>query len=357
MILFVWLVLLTAPVLFREEEYFNWESVLKSLNTLLPLFVIFLINRFVLVPQLLFKRRRILYIISIASLIAAMTIASFVYHINKPDNQARPGIGMEGPHMEEFRRPPPEMLNNDRRQPPPNPRGTRPMPPFVNLLIFSLLMVGFDTGLKASFRWAETEKEKAKLEKENVVNQLDMLRNQVNPHFFMNTLNNIHTLIDMSSDKAKDAVVKLSKMMRYLLYDTAHGSTTLKKEVEFIESYIDLMKLRVSDKVSIALTLPGLIPDKTIPPLLFTSFIENAFKYGISYQSTSFIHIDLLLDEERLLFQIKNSNHHIKQEEGASGIGLENARKRLELLYANNYHLDIIDGGDVFSINLSIPLI
>ncbi len=352
LIVFVWMVLLASPFMFHEEENFNWGRIMKPMDVMIPLLIVFLINRFILVPQFLFKNKRLLYFLSVLSVIALISLGSFFQHQNKPNRQLPP------PHLLEKQRNPlpnkrPSGQADFNRKPPPN---TRQMPPVVNLLIFSLLMVGFDTGLKASFRWAESEKEKAKLEKENVVNQLDMLRNQVNPHFFMNTLNNIHTLIDISSDKAKDAVVKLSKMMRYLLYDTAHGSTSLKKEVEFMESYINLMKLRVSDKVSISFNLPKDIPDTTLPPLLFTSFIENAFKHGISYQQKSFISIDLLLDKNRLLFQLKNSKAPVKEQEKGSGIGIQNARKRLELLYADAYHLDIIDGEEIFTVNLSIPI-
>jgi hypothetical protein len=356
LILFVWMVLIAAPILFFEgENYFEWSRVWKPMETIVPLFFIFLVNRFLLVPRLLFKKRRLLYVVSIAAMISVLTIGSYFYHVNFVQGQSPLRREMDNRRMQESQNPPPDRHGFDRR-PPPHETNKRPMPPFANLLIFSILMVGFDTGLKASFRWSEIEKEKAKLEKESVVNQLDMLRSQVSPHFFMNTLNNIHTLVDISSDKAKEALVKLSKMMRYLLYDTAHGSTTLKKEIEFIESYINLMKLRVSDKVDIVLNLPPNIPDKTIPPLLFTSYIENAFKHGISYQHKSFINIDLVLDNERLLFVIKNSNTTKSLQNKKSGIGIENARKRLDLLYADNYHLDIIDNNDMFTINLSIPL-
>ena len=145
-------------------------------------------------------------------------------------------------------------------------------------------------------------------------------------------------------------------MMRYLLYETDSEKTTLKREIEFLESYINLMKLRFNEKVNITLNLPQNIPDRTIPPFLFTSLIENAFKHGISYKEESFIDIEMILGDDRLLLIVKNSKIDNKKVEEFSGIGIENTRKRLDLLYAKNYHLDIIDRKDIFIVNLSIPL-
>ena len=135
-----------------------------------------------------------------------------------------------------------------------------------NFLIFSVLIVGFDTGLLSGLRWIGAENEKVRLEKENVATQLTLLRTQVSPHFFMNTLNNIHALVDSNTEEAKEAIIKLSKMMRYLLYETETEKTTLKKEVEFLESYINLMKLRFSEKVRITMNLPAVVPEASIPP-------------------------------------------------------------------------------------------
>ena len=195
-----------------------------------------------------------------------------------------------------------------------------------------------------------------RLEKENVANQLVLLRSQVSPHFFMNTLNNIHALIDINTEEAKEAIIKLSKMMRYLLYETEAEKTTIKKEVEFLESYVDLMRLRFSENVRITLNIPSVIPERQLPPLIFTSLIENAFKHGISYKDASFITIELVFGEERMLLVVKNSKPPKGRTEEFSGIGIENTRKRLALLYGTSYHLDIIDSNNQFTVNLSIPI-
>lgn len=355
LISFVWLVLLLTPILFKEDNNNPlWRSVANQFEILIPLSILFLINRFILVTRFLFKGRIKIYIFSLFGVVLILTVCSHIYDVN--NIKAPPQKGLQA--NSEMRPPQdaPPKRNDPPGKPRPGQREPRPVPPFANFLIFSFLMVGFDTGLRSGLRWIEVENEKVKLEKENVSNQLALLKTQVSPHFFMNTLNNIHSLVDTNTEEAKEAIIRLSKMMRYLLYETEAEQTTLKKEVEFLESYISLMKLRFSEKVRITLTLPGTIPDTTIPPFLFTSFIENAFKHGISYKNESFITIDLILGKEKLLFTIKNSKTEKSQMNEFSGIGIENTRKRLALLYGNNYHLDILDNEELYTVNLTVPL-
>lgn len=193
-------------------------------------------------------------------------------------------------------------------------------------------------------------------EKENVENQLAFLRTQVSPHFFMNTLNNIHSLIDFDTTEAKDSIIRLSKLMRHLLYDSEAEQIPLRKELEFIQNYVELMKLRFSNKVNIELDIPGQVPDKTIPPLLFTSFVENAFKHGINIQGSSFVFITFAFVDECLVFAMKNSKSGLQKDDEHKGIGIENSRKRLDLLYGDRYSLEIDDGKDEFVLSLTLPL-
>jgi len=356
LISFVWLVLLITPILFREDIYSPIRrSIIIQLEILIPLLLLFLINRFILVPKFLFKGKPVLFIFSVLGVIVLFTVGSFVY-----DTNVKPS-------------PPPKVLQADKQLMlppysypggvdqfgslrPDQPRQPRPIPPFANFLILSILIVGFDTGLRLVLRWIEVENEKVRLEKENLDTQLILLRKQVSPRFFMNTLNNIHSLVDINAEEAKEAIIKLSRMMRYLLYETETEKTTLKKEIEFLESYINLMRLRFSERVRITFNLPTIIPEKTIPPFLFTSLIENAFKHGISYQGESFIDIDMIIGEEHLMLVIKNSKTDNNQSKEYSGIGIDNTRKRLSLLYGNSYQLDIIDNENLFTVSLSIPI-
>jgi hypothetical protein len=355
LIIFVWLVLLVTPVLFREDnDKPLLGSVLNQLEILIPLSILFLVNRFVLVPHLLFKGKPLFFILSVLGIIFVLTMSSYIY--DEKIKQYPPPRRIESDEISPQQNPPPERDNEQGKPPQSRGRQLRPVPPFANILVLSVLIVGFDTGLLSGLRWIKAENEKVRLEKENVATQLTLLRTQVSPHFFMNTLNNIHALIDTNTSEAKESIIKLSKMMRYLLYETETEKTTLKKEVEFLESYIDLMKLRFSEKVRITLNLPATVPEASIPPFLFISFLENAFKHGISYKNDSFITIDLVPGNDRLLFIIKNSKADNNHSTEFSGIGIENTRKRLDLLFGKNYHLDIIDNEDLFTVNLSIPL-
>jgi len=358
----VWIVLIAAPFLFGDAaDNGSWSSITRPFETLAPLAAVFLINRFLLVPFILFRRGKpnyIVYILSACGLIAVITVASFLF--------ANPGPGKQQiPHPFSSRQPqlsppPPQSPQSQQLSPPPpppaQPKDPGQFPPYMNILIFSILLVGFDTGLRMSVRLAGSEQEKAELEKENMETQLTILKNQVSPHFFMNTLNNIHALIDINTTEAKEAVIRLSNMMRYLLYETDSGTTSLSKELEFVKSYIDLMKLRYTDSVVISLNLPERIPDRQIPPLLFTAFLENAFKYGISYKKKSYVYIDIIVDDQRLLLVVKNSIAGETKEDTPSGLGIENTRKRLDLLFGGNYHLDIMNDGSEFNVALSLPV-
>ena len=219
-------------------------------------------------------------------------------------------------------------------------------------------------GIKLYFRTRNDHKKLMALEKENLEQQLEYLRYQINPHFFMNTLNNIHALVDIDPEKAKDTILELSKMMRFVLYEGDKKGVPLSREFDFIRHYIHLMKLRYTDKVRITVNLPQEVPDRQIPPLMLITFIENAFKHGISYQHDSFI--DILIDithpsplTSHLYFSCCNSKANGQQPTANSqqgGVGLQNVKQRLNLLYDNNYTLNIQDEADVYNVELTIPL-
>ena len=210
-------------------------------------------------------------------------------------------------------------------------------------------------GIKFYFRSRNDQKRLLKLEKENLEQQLEYLRYQINPHFFMNTLNNIHALVDIDPEKAKDTILELSKMMRFVLYEGDKKGVPLSREFDFIRHYITLMKLRYTDKVRISVELPQEVPDKLIPPLMLITFIENAFKHGISYQHDSFIDVRVTVNNQKLDFTCRNSKAD-KPNEEKGGVGLKNVKQRLNLLYDNNYTLNIQDEADVYNVELTIPL-
>lgn len=229
---------------------------------------------------------------------------------------------------------------------------------FLDNFIIAILVIGVSTTFKMMSQWLNEESKRKDLEKEQLKTELAMLRHQVSPHFFMNTLNNIHALIDINAEDAKNTIIQLSVMMRYLLYDTAQGKTTLKKEISFIESYITLMKLRFPDNVNINLTVPENIRDIEIPPMLFISFLENAFKHGVSYQAKSFVLFNIEQNDNKLNCIIRNSKFTTKEkdEKSYSGIGLTNIKKSLELLFRNDYFLNINETENEYEVQLTIPV-
>ena len=171
----------------------------------------------------------------------------------------------------------------------------------------SIFLVFFSVGMRVLERHSQTEKLQKELEKEKLNSELAFLKNQISPHFFFNTLNNIYSLISINAEDSQKAVLRLSKLMRYLLYDSEHGNTKLSNEIDFMNNYIDLMKLRMSNKISLTVSFPEKYEDINIPPLIFIPFIENAFKHGISYREKSFIDISMTAEKESVRFKCTNS--------------------------------------------------
>ncbi len=222
-------------------------------------------------------------------------------------------------------------------------------------IVIIVLMCGMNLGVKLYFKTRDDQKKLLRLEKENLEQQLEYLKYQINPHFFMNTLNNIHALVDIDAEKAKSTILELSKMMRFILYEGDKQGVPLTREFDFIRNYITLMELRYTDKVQIRVNLPQQAPDRLIPPLMLITFIENAFKHGISYQHPSFIDIMVDIQDDKLHFTCSNSKAE-KPNQEKGGVGLTNVRKRLKLLYDNNYTLHIQDNSDIYQVQLTIPL-
>ena len=341
----VWLLLFATPIFFGSSStQIDWNHVIRIWKEYFILLVIFLINRFILMPHLFFKGKQLYYFISIIGIIAFFS--SFLFIVQR----------FNRPEMHEFM-PPPPMEENLQGIRPHGPQGVpESIPPFANLFIMSVLLVGFDSGLIFFSKWMLAEQNKLKAEKESIANKMAFLQNQISPHFFMNTLNNIHALVDIDTEEAKTAIIRLSKMMDYMLYDSQTSTIALNKEMDFIKSYVELMKLRITDEIDLILDIPEILPQIKIPPLLTISFIENAFKYGISYENPSFIYIKYQISENHLKVQVANSIHEQNKARKKSGIGIENTKKRLELLFGNSYELKITSEKNIFKVNLNIPI-
>ncbi len=352
----IWLALFASPlIIWNGDRGLNWGVIFDAWLRLLPFLGLTLLNHFILVPFLFFRKMGRYF--AVATLTLVLVSVGFTLMQNHKNNQ-RPGHD----NRPLFRDVPPDARGmQPEMQPGMQPGQPAPgsLPPYLNTFIISLLIMGFDTGMRSIFRSSKTEQEKVELEKEKVKSELAFLRNQISPHFFINTLNNIHSLIDLDSEGAKDAVIRLSKLMQHLLYDSDKEVIRLQDEIAFIQSYIELMKLRLTEKVKVNLTIHSDETGIMIPPLLFTSLLENAFKYGVSYREKSFIDISLVTKGGKLEFKIANSIIAGKkqiQDPESSGIGLENTRKRLDLLYSGRYNMDITNTNEVFTVTLTLPV-
>jgi len=338
----VLILIFIAPVFLVEHRAgINWTHVFRIWKENSIIVLLFLFNRFFLLPKLFFHGKKIVYLLSLSCIIF---LISLIFYINFSLFMPEQISSIQ----------PPIHLKISRAQPPHPPKGQ--VPPYINFFIMSILILGFDTGLIFYTKWMDAEKKKIQIEKENIENKMAFLQNQISPHFFMNTLNNIHALVDIDAEEAKKAIIMLSRLMDYLLYESKSTKIPIQKEINFIKSYIELMRLRFTKDIDIKLDLPLSLPSIKLPPLLSVSFIENAFKHGISYQKPSFVHIKLTIDKNRLYFIIKNSVHFQSVSSKNSGIGLVNVRNRLDLIYGENYNLFFHKDDSVFIVKLEIPI-
>ena len=346
-----WVIILGIPLYFFKRWEVGKDIIwLYYIGNLIN-GIIFYTNYLILVPKFFFRPRKLKYYLSVLFLL------TFLYFISDRSNEIVFRYVPGRNNSEEISLP-------GEKLPPAVPDEHFGRPPFREMHLFnymftSLFLVFFSVGMRVLERHSQTEKLQKELEKEKLNSELAFLKNQISPHFFFNTLNNIYSLISINAEDSQKAVLKLSKLMRYLLYDSESGNTKLSNEIDFMNNYIDLMKLRVSSKISLGISFPQNDDDINIPPLIFIPFIENAFKHGISYREKSFIDISMTTDKESLKFRCVNSLVKIREENemGQSGIGLENVTKRLNLLFPGKHELKINKSENEFEVLLQIKFV
>ncbi|MCG8476714.1 MAG: histidine kinase [Cytophagales bacterium] len=246
--------------------------------------------------------------------------------------------------------------------------GKAPVSPFdLNYIMAvytgELYVVGLTTAIKLTIDWIRTQRANQELEKQNLETELAYLKFQVQPHFFFNTLNNLYSLTLDKSDQAPETVMRLSELMHYVIYEAKSVSVPLIKEIEHIQHYIDLERLRYGEKLDVNLHVEGCIEGKMLPPLLLIPFVENSFKHGARRSDNTLpIDIHLLIKEDHLYFSIANKTNSVQSQTGnlkenQSGIGVENTQRRLKLLFPNNnYSLSINNQDHTYMINLNFPV-
>lgn len=307
--LFLWLLLFLYPVASLNSQYLIYRNWLSLASILLAFYV----NYFVLVDHFFLKKKKVLFYILNVILIVLLylLIRYFVgFNIFHPSQNGHPIREIRSGAMTT-----------------------------VQVILPIILSVGMCIGLKVSTRLNKNQLILQQVKQSQLKAEIKYLKYQVQPHFLFNTLNNIYALIDDSPVEAKESIHTMSKMMRYLLHDASNNKVPLVKEIEFLERYIDLMLLRVSSNLKLERNFPIINQPIKIAPLVLITFIENAFKHGIDAVESSYITIDLEIEKNQLKYIVTNSSFPEKGKNTDSGIGLENLKKRLDLLYPNKFSL------------------
>lgn len=323
---------------FRWGSYFNdYEYAFKT--TLLGFSIhmtLSYFNIYYLMPKFIFTRKYILYSLALFASLFFMLIVKFnlTYYLVSSN------VWPEGPIV----------------------TSTLTLNYGIEMMLGELYVITFVTAIKVTFDWIREHKRLVDMEKLQLETELRLLRAQVSPHFFFNTLNNIYSLTIEKSDKAPKIILKLSELMRYLLYETKQKRQSLKKEIICLQNYLDLERIRYGDQLKITMDISGDIEDKEIAPMLLLSFIENSFKHGAN-KNLGKVNIDINFNviADFLHFKVSNpismekNNNAIKSAQGGMGIG--NVKKRLELGYnKDEYSLDINNKGNEYVVNLKIKV-
>ncbi|MEO8473532.1 MAG: histidine kinase [Chryseolinea sp.] len=233
----------------------------------------------------------------------------------------------------------------------------RPGRPVYFTIINFLLVFGLSTALRLTGDRVQFERERKESETENLKSELSLLRSQVSPHFMFNVLNNLAALARKKSDLIEPVIIQLSHLMRYMLYDSGEKRVSIEKETEYLTSYIDLQKLRFGNDVKIEFSVDTSKANMPIEPMLLIPFVENAFKHGIGMVSDPTIKIELSTTENELLFSVRNKfSPYAGTKDPGSGIGIQNVRRRLDLLYKDMYNLSIYDVDQWFVAELKLIL-
>ncbi len=315
-------------VIIATSLFWSVDSNLDSLDAfgiasftinLSVLLAIYLVNYSLFIPKFLFNKKRNLFLGANLLLIVILLLSS--YYTNE------------------------KGILNDIRPDNLPPRPKSPIMYLVRDFISYVLMIGLVTAFKLSRRLQLSEEALKEAENARVKAELANLRSQINPHFLLNTLNNIYALTTIDTDKAQKAIKELSSLLRYILYENPSNRVSLRGEVEFIKTYIELMSIRLPRKVKVTTHFNFHQQSTTqIAPLIFISLIENAFKHSVSANGEGFIDIlfEEKISENKVILSIKNSNNaKADEDKSGHGIGLEQVGKRLELLYKGNYNWDV----------------
>ena len=367
--LLFWSVLLLSPLFgaFIKSAFYKDNTFMPTVDELvafwrflLPAIILFFINNNILMPFLLYKKRGRYFVLYLLCVVVVSAIVFMAFPVDEPGF-----LHIQGMPAGEMPPPPFDAAHDAELPQPPffeeqgvwmffsHPKNVR--------ILLALFVLVFNICVRLFFFTIRRDESIKELEREKLRSELEYLKFQINPHFFMNSLNNIHALIDIDKGKAQAAVQDLSGMMRYVLYEKSSMFVSLEKEIRFLNDFIELMRLRYTDKLVVNTEFADDCQGMYVPSLIFMQFVENAFKHGVTYKKQSVINISLVIDEarEKVVFTCSNTlpfESKSKSKASVGGIGIENARKRLELLFGDKTHLNISNTGEWYKVELKIPI-
>lgn len=346
---------LVLGFVYRMPDSDGMQGRILSLAFLLFSFIyisLFYLNTFVLIPQLYLKKRYFLYIVTVLVLFTA------VYTIRPFEGLVRnlPGRGERMEPPPHFQRPP-GTQNLLPPKPDRKPPGERQSPPsdIVSIVLF-VAVWSLSTAICIIREWRRTESRVIQAEADKANAELSFLKAQINPHFLFNTLNNIYSLAVTKNEHTAESIMKLSNIMRYVTDDVREDFVSLENEIECLQDYIDLQKLRLGKKMKVEFVVEGMIIDKKIAPLILMNFIENVFKYGISNHEPSDILIRLSVQDDNIIFFSRNRLFETNRSSARIGIGLQNTRQRLQHLYPDRHFLNISTDNGFYTVQLTLQV-
>jgi two-component system LytT family sensor kinase len=299
---------------------------------------LYYLNGSVLVPKLLYKHKPVRFIVLLTSIVLLLFCAGIVY-----DGWTHLQEGIEHSINEKFVGKLQIKLEGMKFD--------------TTLLLTSCLLIGLSTSISITHLWQRDLLKSQQLVQKQLDSELSFLKAQIHPHFFFNTLNNIYSLTFFDVETSRASLHKLSRMMRYLLYETQNDRTSLQREIDFVKDYIELMQLRLNKHTTVEFEKPWSINERSIPPMLLLPFVENAFKHGVHAVKESRILVKIRQESKRLILEVENTLFERSEEHGDDGgIGLSNTRRRLELIYAEQYRLRYGPANDKYSIRLELEL-
>ncbi|OFX79871.1 MAG: hypothetical protein A2X12_07750 [Bacteroidetes bacterium GWE2_29_8] len=365
---FIWGLLFSINYLFIDDFRIKIDMYFQIKTWLIYLFV-FYVNYLFLIPYILFKKKVLIYVIAsfllvIGSYLIKDNITRTYFQKQLNQNELEFQIGK---HEFDHSRPPLPQGYEDKKWNKPDSKfdhqfGSHPpKKPKFDMMLFGIYGISliYTISLLLSFiqKWKRDEKRNAEIEKENISSELTFLKQQINPHFLFNSINSIYSLSITKSDLTADAILKLSSILRYMLYETQSQYQNLSEEIMIISDYIELQKLRLTDKVQVTFDIIGNTEKYKLEPYILIPLIENAFKHGADNINNSFIEIIIQIKEELLIFTVRNKIvTKINSDKKNSGIGLKNIKRRLELLYENEHSLEIKETKDIFYLQLQLKL-